>query len=227
MSELYFDFLENARNVYTQCIDALGQELVDENIYIGFARFETRMKEFERARAIYQYASDSLPPERLRLLPSQFTQFEKQYGARREIEDVITRKRRAQYEHDVTADPTQYDTWVSYIRLEESLVEESGASPEKCRDVYERAIAQVPPIQEKKYWRRYIYLWINYALFEELVTKVWLDIITRFKQCTDWIKILFIPAMYILDKLRYLIDSDENINLIKVFTHPGFDLHLV
>lgn len=34
--------------------------------------------------------------------------------------------------------------------------------------VYERAIANVPPVVEKRYWRRYIYLWINYALFEEL-----------------------------------------------------------
>ena len=26
----------------------------------------------------------------------------------------------------------------------------------------------VPPAQEKRYWQRYIYLWINYALWEEL-----------------------------------------------------------
>lgn len=34
--------------------------------------------------------------------------------------------------------------------------------------VYERAIAHIPPAPEKRYWQRYIYLWINYALFEEL-----------------------------------------------------------
>lgn len=34
--------------------------------------------------------------------------------------------------------------------------------------VYERAIANTPPAPEKRYWQRYIYLWINYALFEEL-----------------------------------------------------------
>lgn len=34
--------------------------------------------------------------------------------------------------------------------------------------VYERAIANTPPAAEKRYWQRYIYLWINYALFEEL-----------------------------------------------------------
>ena len=29
-------------------------------------------------------------------------------------------------------------------------------------------MAQVPPALEKRYWQRYIYLWICYALFEEL-----------------------------------------------------------
>ena len=36
------------------------------------------------------------------------------------------------------------------------------------RDTYERAIANGPMVNEKSFWRRYIYLWINYALFEEL-----------------------------------------------------------
>ena len=27
------------------------------------------------------------------------------------------------------------------------------------------------PLQEKRHWRRYIYLWINYAIYEELETK--------------------------------------------------------
>ncbi len=39
---------------------------------------------------------------------------------------------------------------------------------ERIRDTYERAVANIPPVAEKQYWRRYIYLWISYALFEEL-----------------------------------------------------------
>ncbi len=38
----------------------------------------------------------------------------------------------------------------------------------QVREVYERAIANVPPAPEKRYWQRYIYLWIKYALWEEL-----------------------------------------------------------
>lgn len=34
--------------------------------------------------------------------------------------------------------------------------------------VYERAVGNVPPALEKRFWQRYIYLWMNYALWEEL-----------------------------------------------------------
>lgn len=49
---------------------------------------------------------------------------------------------------------------------------ESDAEADTVREVYERAIANVPPIQEKRHWKRYIYLWVNYALYEELEAKV-------------------------------------------------------
>lgn len=41
-------------------------------------------------------------------------------------------------------------------------------SPSSPLQVFERAISNVPPAPEKRYWQRYIYLWIKYALFEEL-----------------------------------------------------------
>lgn len=65
------------------------------------------------------------------------------------------------------ANPHNYDAWFDYLRLVES-----DAEAEAVREVYERAIANVPPIQEKRHWKRYIYLWINYALYEELEAKV-------------------------------------------------------
>ena len=40
--------------------------------------------------------------------------------------------------------------------------------PDQVREVYERAIANVPPGREKRYWQRYIFLWVRYALWEEL-----------------------------------------------------------
>lgn len=67
----------------------------------------------------------------------------------------------------VQANPHNYDAWFDYLRLVES-----DADPDTVREIYERAISNIPPIQEKRHWRRYIYLWINYGLYEELETKV-------------------------------------------------------
>lgn len=72
-------------------------------------------------------------------------------------------KRRFEYEQEVQRSPMSYDTWFDYVRLEEAHGE-----PDRVRDVYERAIAQVPPATAKHLWQRYVYLWINYALYEEL-----------------------------------------------------------
>ncbi|KAL0291527.1 UNVERIFIED_CONTAM: Pre-splicing factor CLF1, partial [Sesamum radiatum] len=79
------------------------------------------------------------------------------------IEDAIVGKRRFQYEDEVRKNPLNYDAWFDYIRLEESC-----GDKQRIEDVYERAIANIPPAQEKRYWQRYIYLRINYVLYEEL-----------------------------------------------------------
>eukprot|EP00948_MAST-09A_sp_MAST-9A-sp1_P001089 g1089.t1 len=42
---------------------------------------------------------------------------------------------------------------------------------DKTRSLYKRAVANVPPVAEKELWKRYIYLWIKMALFEELVAQ--------------------------------------------------------
>ncbi|CAK9155377.1 unnamed protein product [Ilex paraguariensis] len=98
-----------------------------------------------------------------------FTEFEegcKEIERARGIEGAIVGKRRAQYEDEVWKNPLHYDSWFDNIRLEESV-----GNKDRIRGVYERPIANVPPAEDKLYWQRYIYLWINYALYEELVVK--------------------------------------------------------
>lgn len=91
-----------------------------------------------------------------------YTSFEKQHGTREGLEQVILSKRRFQYEEvsvasvrgpvavptalahwqEIKANPHNYDVWFDYIRLEEAIGEVS-----RVREVYERAIANVPPAQ--------------------------------------------------------------------------------
>ncbi|KAJ3510460.1 hypothetical protein NLJ89_g4661 [Agrocybe chaxingu] len=132
---------------------------------------ETRVKEYERARVVYKSVG----------LFAAYSRFEKQFGTRGTLELTVLGKRRIKYEEEVSRDGPNYDTWFDYTRLEESayrdLKDERGtkqeldAASERVTEIYERAVAQVPPANDKRYWRRYLFLWLNYALFEEIDRK--------------------------------------------------------
>ncbi|KID99384.1 cell cycle control protein, partial [Metarhizium majus ARSEF 297] len=154
---------ELVREVFGNAVETLGDDFVDERLFIAYARFESKLKEYERARAIYKYALDRLPRSKSRLLHKAYTTFEKQFGDKDGVEDVVLSKRRVYYEEQVKENSKNYDAWFDYAGLEES-----SRDADRIRDVYERAVAQVPPTQEKRHWRRYIYLWIFYAVWEEL-----------------------------------------------------------
>ncbi|PNW73155.1 hypothetical protein CHLRE_14g621000v5 [Chlamydomonas reinhardtii] len=153
-----------ARRCYERAVDELGEDAQTEEFFIKFAEFEEKAREVERARAIYRYALDHIPKASAPSLYQRFVAFEKQHGDREGIEQVVVSKRRFQYEEDIAKSPYNYDTWFDYIKLEEGT-----GDIERTREVYERAVAQLPPSSaEKRFWRRYIYLWVKYALFEEL-----------------------------------------------------------
>ena len=154
------------REVFGMAIETLGDHFMDERLFIAYARYEAKLKEYERARAIYKYALDRLPRSKAMTLHKSYTTFEKQFGDREGVENVILSKRRVQYEEQIKENPKNYDVWFDFARLEEM-----SQDPERVREVYERAIAQIPPTQEKRHWRRYIYLWIFYALYEEMDNK--------------------------------------------------------
>ncbi|KAF2796238.1 TPR-like protein [Melanomma pulvis-pyrius CBS 109.77] len=154
------------RDVFGTAVETLGDDFMDEKLFMAYAKFEAKLKEFERARAIYKFALDRMPRSRSVNLHNTFTQFEKQFGDKDGIEDVILSKRRVHYEEQVKENPKNYDAWIDFARLEEST-----GNVDRVRDVYERAIAQIPPTQEKRHWRRYIYLWLFYALYEETISK--------------------------------------------------------
>lgn len=151
------------RETFGAAVETLGEDFVDEKIFMAYARFETKLKEYERARAIYKYALDHMPRSQSQNLHKNYTQFEKQFGDREGVEDVILSKRRVQYEEQVKENPKNYDAWFDYARLEET-----SGDIQRTTDVYERAISQMPPSKEKRHWRRYVYLWIFYATFIEL-----------------------------------------------------------
>lgn len=154
------------REVFGMAVEALGEDFMDEKLFIAYAKYEAKLKEYERARAIFKYALDRLSRSKSVSLYKAYTRFEKQFGDREGVEGVILSKRRVQYEEQVKENAKNYDLWFDYARLEET-----AGDVDRVREVYERAIAQIPPSQEKRHWRRYIYLWVFYALWEEVEAK--------------------------------------------------------
>lgn len=159
----YDKSIDSARAVYEQAVQDLQDDDDIGQLYVHFAEFEEMVGENERARAIYRYAIDSLPKGQAEELLSKLASFERRHGSREGIEDVVTSRKRLEYEEEAKANPLNYDNWFDYARLEEST-----GNTERVRDVYERAVACLPPANEKRFWQRYIYLWIFYALFEEV-----------------------------------------------------------
>ncbi|PIA63484.1 hypothetical protein AQUCO_00201081v1 [Aquilegia coerulea] len=159
--------VDMARNCYERAVEKVHTDDKEaEKLFVEFAEFEEQSKEIERARGIYKFALNHIPSARAENLCKKFVKFEKQYGIKEVIEDSIVGKRKCQYEEELKKHPLDYNIWFDYIRLEEST-----GNKEKIKEIYERAIANIPPTEEKQYWKRYIYLWINYALYEELVAE--------------------------------------------------------
>uniref|UniRef100_A0ACD5VIL6 Uncharacterized protein n=1 Tax=Avena sativa TaxID=4498 RepID=A0ACD5VIL6_AVESA len=131
---------------------ALYERLVAEHplpdTFKRFAEFETKHGEAERAHRLYQRAAELLIAD----------------VKGPEVDAaIVTNQKISPHEDAVRKNPLNYDAWFDYLAREESV-----GSKDSIRDVYERAIANVPPAEEKRYWKRYIYLWIKYALYEEL-----------------------------------------------------------
>lgn len=156
----------NCRDVYEKAIEFFGDDYLDERLFMSFARFEENQREFERVRVIYKYALEKLNIESRQNILKQYSLFEKKHGNRFEIEDIIFNKRKTYYEDELKLNSYNYDLWFDYIRL----MEDDG-DVEKTREVYEKAVANIPLKKEKRLWRRYIYLWIYYAIYEELENK--------------------------------------------------------
>lgn len=172
---------EAARAIYERALDVLDSSALEPRLFISFARFEVRQGEIDRARAIFQLGMQQFPPHLSPALHHSYVQFEREWGdSEAVIQNVVLDKRKMHYSQLAEAEPFNYDNWFDWIRLEEealgvdySLTGSIDADFSALREVFERAIANTPPTadapEDKRHWRRYIYLWLYYATFEEFI----------------------------------------------------------
>lgn len=158
---------ENARQVFELALEFFTDQHLNEHLFVAFAQFEERQHEYDRVKLIYEYALNKLPRNSAPELYENYSTFQKKHGAQKDIENLISHKRKLRYENILAEDPYDYDTWFDYLKLAEDEF-----TYEETRDLYERAVANVPKNRANKDpWRRYVYLWIYYATYEEVVKK--------------------------------------------------------
>ncbi|KAJ7701919.1 hypothetical protein B0H17DRAFT_1157680 [Mycena rosella] len=149
--------LVKAREVFQTVVALYGNDEKQvekaQAVFGAFAKMETRLKEYERARVIYKFALARIPRSKPSALYAAYTTFE----------NTVLSKRRLQYEEQLAQDERNYDD----LRNEDKEIDASV----HVRGVYERAVSQLPPGDEKRHWRRYMFLWLDYALLEEVGTK--------------------------------------------------------
>jgi crooked neck len=162
---------DDARFVYEKALEDLGDETLQENFFIQWAKFEVRAKEFGRARQIFRYGLDNLPRDKSSRLHEEYLKMEKQFGQKEELDQLVIDKRRRYYMELLEKYPQNYDAWFDLLFLETDSLASGSGDITRTRDTFEKAISQVPPSLEKRLWRRYIYLWVLYATFEELDAK--------------------------------------------------------
>lgn len=162
----------DVRGVFTLAIDTMvasrGPNGIPEQLLLEFAKWEATQKEWDRARAIFKFGLQHLPPANAQKLRAGYVLLEKQYGTFDTLNWAILLHRKSLYEMRLATTPTNMDVWWDLI----SLVRESGSDAEVC-ETFERAIAVVPQDEVKTdLWRRYIYVWIRYAIHEEEMNRI-------------------------------------------------------
>jgi crooked neck len=157
-----------ARSGFETCIHLLDAEKLSDEIFLKYAQFELRRGDIDRASRAYRLGLTKMVdfPEKTKSLYDAFVVFTKQTGTKSEIENLLLEKRRAHYERLFVEEPDNLDACFNYIRMEEEAGE-----VDRVRELFERSVAKLPTKRDKKSWRRYIYLWLFYAQFEENIVK--------------------------------------------------------
>jgi len=155
-----------AREIYEQVLVDLGKDALEEMYFITYAKFEIRAKQIDRAREIFKYGLENLPKDSARKLYDIYLNFEKQYGKKEEIDLLVFEKRRSHYKDLIGDNRLNYDAWFDLTNLEQTTKD-----IDRIRTTYKAAVENLPPSNEKRFWRRYIYLYLNWAVWEELEAK--------------------------------------------------------
>lgn len=162
--------LQRAEEVFQRAIEATNDEDEDDEesenaapkLYTAYARLLVKQRRIDEARCTLQKSAARFDKQRHSALHDAYAAFERQHGDVAAIEGLVLAKRRDLYEERLRINRTNYDTWFDYARLECETGNVAAA-----RSVFRRATENTPPTREKKFWRRFVWLFLYWATWEE------------------------------------------------------------
>lgn len=163
------DLAGRIRGIFESALDKLAQDgkiETDESVphlVQRWAAWEASQGEVERGRQVIKMLSGFLTlAEGTQMVSQLLFEFQSKLGDASLADTAAFNKRKAQRELELAKNPRDYTAWWEYIKLERL------ASVETKRNIFQRSIAAVPEENYKLLqWRRYVFLWIRYALWEE------------------------------------------------------------
>lgn len=163
------------RRIFESSVDTLLHNPSTRNdpdlaeIFDSWAIWEASTKENERAHAIYrellynENISKLFSREQRLQFQAKYNAFEKIHGNKEDIEESVVMSRKLRYEAELSRNPNDYDTWWKYIKIFENDQDE-----DLVRTKFHEAFNCKPSDNVKSIaWRRYVFLYIKCALWEE------------------------------------------------------------
>ena len=161
------------RNVFELSVDTLVKTHInDDNIpelINKWAIWEFKNQEIERSQAIFATILDkskfNFTSSQYQNLLHYFTYFDINMGDKESTLSTILLKRKLKYSTNVEQDRLDFDSWWLLLDI---TMEDKSLSFEEIRTLFDRAVEAVPPHETKTLlWKRWIFLWIRYAFWEE------------------------------------------------------------
>ncbi|ODV96901.1 hypothetical protein PACTADRAFT_1486 [Pachysolen tannophilus NRRL Y-2460] len=213
----------NVANLYNLIIENLQKSnILSQEILISYIDYELSLSldstNLQKIDKIFKFGFDNLSKDKSIKLYNYYINYLKQYNNDKfKIESGVLLKRKLKYESELIQTPNDYDLWWIYLDLilELSLPDVESYF-EKC------LLENIPKFKkEKKYWKRYLLLWLRYLYYLELDSKK----IEKTREMYDKLLKEIIPNKYFTSGKIWMNYSNFEIrqgNLIKARKLYGY-----
>ena len=154
--------LGSARQVCERAFKEIGEEALNEDFLIYWAKLEEKLKEIDRVGQIYEMGIARLKDAQMMKLKVEYMKFQAKHGKEKDTHKIILDDRKSEYVEELKKQPMAYDSWLNLVLLEQEAGDFAVA-----RQVFLDAEVNVPKSSEKSDWKRFVFIFLAHAIFEE------------------------------------------------------------